>query len=495
MANYRPQIMPVSKYYDINPDVFEKLGILNIPLNADAPLFIDPMLLESSTYLTFSEDAWGAYKAFFQDLLNRMQQIPELDDKLQIRAKRTLTELLTAPEQKGLCLGYSASNNKGRGIGSARARQILDSALRIVENGVKNPNLFSVIFLLEEGIGADCISDLTAKIILPQLCEFTQTIAKQVGIKSKRYRVNGKIYDLPQHPIESNCYLLFVPTDIINKLPTNTDLHSVLWTFMKEFQNVNPQNNSDLRLNINQQIADIWQTSVKDGKSDGSIKTALRNIVYGNPDGINSVISAVEHTDLPPINIETDLAGFNITTKFCKYFDPSTIDDITKTDKLAIIDELLKRFQKFVNNRTDYKRELLYSKNHPKNEHAWQQSLMCYVDSSLRHLNIDITPEFPTGRGPIDFKFSEGENFKVLVELKLSTNGQYLNGLKKQLEIYKNATTNVKKAYFIFVDFDGDENKRTSKVQKLFDVKREYGLDTEILIVDGTLPPSASKVH
>ena len=112
----------------------------------------------------------------------------------------------------------------------------------------------------------------------------------------------------------------------------------------------------------------------------------------------------------------------------------------------------------------------------------------------MRRLDIDITPEFPTGRGPVDFKFSEGETFKVLVEIKLSTNPQYLSGFTKQLEIYKNATNNVKKAYFIFVDLSKDE-KSTDQLQKLLQLKRDYGLDTEILVIDGTLPDSASKVH
>ena len=52
----------------------------------------------------------------------------------------------------------------------------------------------------------------------------------------------------------------------------------------------------------------------------------------------------------------------------------------------------------------------------------------------------------------------------------------------------------MKKAYFIFVDLSKDE-KSTDQLQKLLQLKKDYGLDTEILVIDGTLPDSASKVH
>lgn len=494
MAAYISKIIPLSKYYNIDPDIFEKKGILNIPLTADAPLFIDPQLLESSTYPIFSEDAWDNYKNFFQLLLHTIIAANKLEGALKSRAIKKATRLLLAPEQKGLCLGYSTQNNKGRGIGPARAKQILDSAIEIIKHGTIDPDLFSVIFLLEEGFGGDCISDLTAKIILPQLCEFTQAIACELKIQTQSYIIKNKHYMLPQHPIEKDCYLLFVPVDIVNKLPTETNLHGVLRTFLSNFQHTPPQSNDSLRDNINQQIADIWINSLRENQSDRAIKNILKQLIYKEPIAVNSVITAVERTDLPPINFETDLDGFNIAAKFYKYFDPSIISGINKQNKLKTIDELLKRFQKYMSDHTDYKRYLLYTDGKHKNEHAWQQTFNCYIDDSLRRLDIDITPEFPTGRGPVDFKFSEGETFKVLVEIKLSTNPQYLSGFTKQLEIYKNATNNVKKAYFIFVDLSKDK-KSTDQLQKLLQLKKDYGLDTEILVIDGTLPDSASKVH
>lgn len=494
MAAYNPKIIPLSQYYNIKPEIFEKMGILNIPLTADAPLFIDPRLLEGCTYNVFSEKAWDNYKQFFKDLFRNLIVANDMEGSLQNRVLRHAKAQLIAPEQKGLCLGYATQNNKGRGIGPKRAEQILTSATEIIKHGALDPELFSVVFLLEEGLGGDCISDLTAKIILPQLCEFTQLVSQQLDIKTKKYIVNGKHYFLPQHPVENDCYLLFVPVDIINKLPTETDLHSVFGTFLSNFEHTPSQSNDNLRENVNQQIADIWRDALKDKLTDSDIKRTLKQFIYKKPDAVKSIITAVETTDLPPINFETDLTGFNIASKFANYFDPSTMSDISTTDKLNAIDAILKKLQTFLTNNTDYKRELLYYDGKNKHEHAWQQTLRCYVDNGLRALNIDITPEFPTGRGLVDFKFSEGENFKVLVEMKLSTNGQYLAGLTNQLEIYKNATNNVKKAYFIFVDLSNDK-KSTEQIQKLFDLKKQYGLDTEILIIDGTLPDSASKVH
>lgn len=58
MSDHIPQILSLSKYYNIDTAVFEKLEILNIPLTIDAPLFIDHQLLKDSKYSIFSNTAW-----------------------------------------------------------------------------------------------------------------------------------------------------------------------------------------------------------------------------------------------------------------------------------------------------------------------------------------------------------------------------------------------------------------------------------------------------
>lgn len=62
----------------------------------------------------------------------------------------------------------------------------------------------------------------------------------------------------------------------------------------------------------------------------------------------------------------------------------------------------------------------------------------------------DINFEPDAGRGPVDFKVSRGGD-KTIVEIKLSTNTQYLHGYEEQVEEYGKAECTDKMIY-VFVD-------------------------------------------
>ena len=110
----------------------------------------------------------------------------------------------------------------------------------------------------------------------------------------------------------------------------------------------------------------------------------------------------------------------------------------------------------------------------------------------LKKNNIDITPEYETGMGPVDFKFSQGEKQKILIEIKLSSNPRYSQGFSNQLEIYKKATTGVIGAYFIFIN-NTNEKRFEKQTEKLIELKNQYKLASKIVLIDGLMHPSASK--
>lgn len=64
--------------------------------------------------------------------------------------------------------------------------------------------------------------------------------------------------------------------------------------------------------------------------------------------------------------------------------------------------------------------------------------------------DLDISFEPDAGRGPVDFKVSRGGD-KTIVEVKLSTNTQYLHGYEEQVEEYGKAECTDKMIY-VFVD-------------------------------------------
>lgn len=490
---YQQQIISLSSYFRVDPDRFEQYGILDIPLNADAPLFIDPQLLRKSKHAIFNTEAWDLYQKFYSSLYNDILTVTRISDvRSQQRALEAIKRRLKSKEPVGLCLGYSKGNNRGRGVGKEISGNILGSALNIIQQGINNPGIFSVLFLLEDGIGGDFVSDLTANIIMPQLLKFTETATRQLGLTAESYCVAGDIYWLPKHPFDDT-YLILVPCDIINRLPTENDLSSVFSTL---FHGLRDRSNDAIRDSVSKDIGEIWAEAQKDGAGSRETKRRLKNYIYKNANAVNSVVEAINNTKATPIDIRNDPSGINIPSRL-PMFMVGKFPDVSKcVDKLSMIHALIEAFRCFITNNTKFKRELLYDSNgNPKHEAAWQSALQSYIDFSLKQINVDITPEFETGRGPVDFKFSEGEEFKILVELKLSTNTQYKAGLEKQLEIYKKATINVRKAYFIFIDLETDARKSQEKQKNLIDIKNRNKLDSEIIIIDGLLHESASKIR
>ena len=66
-----------------------------------------------------------------------------------------------------------------------------------------------------------------------------------------------------------------------------------------------------------------------------------------------------------------------------------------------------------------------------------QLVFLAVADAYCRANNVDITPEAGAGGGPVDFKFSDGYNGRILVEVKISDNPQLLHGYTVRLETYK----------------------------------------------------------
>jgi hypothetical protein len=106
--------------------------------------------------------------------------------------------------------------------------------------------------------------------------------------------------------------------------------------------------------------------------------------------------------------------------------------------------------------------------------------------------DLDLTPEADSGNGPVDFKLSQGNDSKVVVEIKLSTNGSLVHGYEKQLEIYK-AADDTNLGVFLIIDVGGI-GKKYGVVQKIrSEFLKENAHASDIWYVDGNQKASASK--
>lgn len=494
----------LSYHLGVNIEEFEKKGILNPTYEQDVPLFIDPLLLKNSSNPLFSQIARKKYKDFFINILQLARQYTQALGLNKNILKRKIVQKLEFKEQSGTGLGYSEFNVSGRGIGKKKAQSIAKPLLRLFDAGYdfKYKNIFQIVFMLEEGIGADLISDMTASIIKNELAEFTQDISKEWKIKTRPFRIENKHYLLPEHP-KTKSYVLFIPNDILDTMPAVRDFDNVI----KGFSENAKETNENIRLRVSEDIENIWQEAIRDAnlanpdnktKADNNArilyKERTRAYIYENIDALDALTDYLEETNFFDEHRDFSNQTHIILSKTYPFFERLKDVQIRKNnDILKTSNEIIDNFADFISKNNDIKRSLLWCGNRCAHEKSWQAVFHLFINQLLKQNNIDITPEYETGQGPVDFKFSQGEQKKILVEIKLASNQNYAKGYNKQLMTYQKVTTGVIAAYFIFINNVGDK-KFGKQVQKLINIKNKIQNAPNIILVDGMLHESASKL-
>lgn len=104
--------------------------------------------------------------------------------------------------------------------------------------------------------------------------------------------------------------------------------------------------------------------------------------------------------------------------------------------------------------------------------------------------DLDISFEPDAGRGPVDFKVSRGGD-KTIVEIKLSTNDQYLHGYEEQIEEYGKAECTDKMIY-VFIDLGNPG--RLKRLMNVHDVNIKNDKKVpELLLIDATAKAAAKR--
>ena len=483
MNNLEFQTKILSDYFGIDKKEFKQRNILNPTFNRDVRLFIDPMLLKTSSYEIFNTIARDKYEKFFNNLCDRILITKELQGIDKEKAQKGIIQDLRFSEQKGLCLGFSRYSTSGRGTGKEISKTLFNSAEKLICKGSENTGIFSVLFLLEEGFGPDYISDMTAHIIVNELAIFTETIASDLKIPTREYLINGIRYNLPKHPLY-NTYLFFVPKDILSPLNNVLDAKDTLERFSGE-----AEDNDFIRQRINHDIADILQKAAKNKSRLSELKKEAKNYILDNETALSKLRTFINEDKKQPYDFNKDILGIDIIAQLTELFqEVKPIIDTKKCDE-DIIDDIISGFVNNIENNNKILRDL-----ENKKEDSWQNAFFLYCKRTCAENNIDISPEAETGLGPVDFKLSRGHNFKILIEMKLSSNPQYLKGLEKQLEAYKKCFQQVKKSYYLYIDIEQDSLKSDERKQKLLNKKKELNIDSNIIFINGKIKPSASKL-
>lgn len=186
-----------ANYFGIKKSQAE-LDFVNVDLDEDTPLYIDPYAL------TTREDEWsikchGLVVSYFEEVLKAIQES-------NFRRGKLLLSHLNEPEETKL--GVSLPGNKGRGIGQQQAEEIFTSLKnsKAATSGLLEDLSDFALFIPQ--IGRDKISDMTTNIIRLPLIKYTQ---KQC-----------ELYDIPMRDVPSGFYWCDVKKDWLQgyeKLP------------------------------------------------------------------------------------------------------------------------------------------------------------------------------------------------------------------------------------------------------------------------------------
>jgi hypothetical protein len=452
-------------------------------LNADTELFVDPFLIfkdKGEFWSTAHDRIVGHFDRAFQ-------LIAEGNRDSNTLSYRKSVDLLVFTEPRELCLGYTSKGTAGLGGGKEYARRIAVAIAEAIARGIQHPRHFEELGILNEGIGADRISDATCTILKSRLIEYTKAISDRHGIPLANHRLYAAKFDdqrqrwetaevsVPTNPFTGGP-LLFVPLRFLRDLPT---LNSDDWW--------NYYENEQLRTDFNYEIL---------GNVD---KATIVAKARANPESLRRWTTEREQKPAEAYDFESDPKGawqWDPATQQFTSANPLQLPAVQSGEEFAnVIALVIRQFRLFVEEQGGW--ELLWdSSGKDKPERAAQLLFRGIAQHYCKANNISLDAEVNLGRGPVDFKFSNGYSRRAHLEVKKLHNGKFWNGLESQLPSYMKSDE-VSDGWFVAVRYRNGKgaqnriNDLDNRVAKLADTNK---LNLRYGVVDVRPKQSASKL-
>lgn len=473
--------MKFSEYFEIQPtadDWFDPV------LFTDTRLFVDPFRIFVDASPGWSQ-AHSRLISFFNMVL---KLIARSGGNPASAHWRKAERLLMFPEPPEFCLGYSDGLPMGAGSAEILRDRMMAAADAAIRLGVTSIEHFEELTLFEAQIGADRISDIVCNVLKDSFIDYTQEVAarysipvKLVGIRhtswSERFeRWDDATVELPQNPYTGKGVLL-TPQRFLRQLPTVDPNEFWTWAWTNE--------NEAIRGDFNYEIA-----SNVDAKE-------IARFARMNPHLGHRYVKYLESNPKNPYDFRSDpagevgwyTAGASITKATPLAFVPQEPAEFSQ-----FIETIIDAFVQNVENQDGWL--LLWHESTPRNERIVQALFRSVVIHYCRANGIDLSGEPNAGRGPVDFKFSQGWHRRALVEVKLTSNSKYWGGLQKQTVQYLKSEE-VRAAFYLSVNLaDNDylENRRSKVLEVAERVSREADKEIRVKFVDARRKPSASKL-
>ncbi len=355
----------ISDLLGVSNEQLQKEGAFDGFVDLDSQFHIDPFLLRH-TKTPEMKDSYARFKAHFKEVIKLLEHSTDSHDRFFREAKKRLI----FKEKDDIHLGYCNKSNPGKGIGPGLAQNIATDAKKIVDAGVKDPTIFELIGLLEEGIGADRISDMTAKIIYIDLLVFSERVARNLKMKTYKKRLGDTDFLIPYNP-KTGRSIVMIPKDVLRHLPVALD-----WD---EIDTVCSYND-ELRHRVNSMIGKTWkEAQAKHNKKE--IKDAILNY----PNVLKNLIRLYEEKKGKEYDFKQDPEGLLIWYDISKkYVEDNPLDllnlkSIAKKDVMPVVVEICEKFKRLV----EYGglNELLYENGKLRHERFPQRLFYGIADS------------------------------------------------------------------------------------------------------------------
>lgn len=459
-----------SEFFGIKPASLKRYSVFNGFENKDALYYMLPYKFENLQINEF-KNSYNDYKLYFSHIITILNH-SDGNDMFYREAERKFL----FHEIGHIGLGYSKTGKKGSGIGKKFASQLTKTAFQLVKAGIKDPEIFQLIGLLEEGIGADRISDMTVSILKKDFLLYTQRVSIELNLKTKHFNYDSIPYELPFN--SSYEPIIFCPKDVLTDLPVafdSADIDQVC------------AHNSSLRDKVNEIIGNIFDLQTK-----MLLKRSFKDFILGNPSIIQEVISRYKSIG-KNYDFDNDPKGDFIWKEVAHdavHNFPLALE--TNKKPIEIVSTICNQYQDLIENNGMWK--FFHNNDGTHKQESFAQMLFFAIPHSYCEANnLDISPECDSGNGPIDFKIGKGFMDKINIEMKLSTNAKLLHGYKSQLAIYNKAEKTNQSKFVIVQLYDKD----STKIEKVFEYKRQNESMAnrlpDIVVIDATKRASASK--
>lgn len=470
------RLIRINEYINVKEENLKKAGVYNGYIYLDSPLFLNPKLLNNNNIPEFY-DAENTIVSHFEKTIMILKNVKEYSNKdvWWKMAKRHFY----FPEPEGIGLGTSIDSIDGNGLTGKTAEKCLKTFKSIIEKNIEDSYMYRLLYLVQENIGVDRISDMLCTIIYENLLQFTENKIAELNLRCDTYTVyNNKRYRIFKRPNGKN--LVFMPENFLSEIPDIADEYDIM----------------DI-INLNQDIKEYSSKYFEEANFNitnikSKTKKEMSEIVLNNSQLMKILLEYVERERVNTYDFENDPIGIyksnvklkSIMDENMSYIERNNCNSLHDMIKIA-----LEKYRKCIED-LGLNEELYYlTKNgikRNKPELTVHRFFIIILEAIKQYNHFEYFFEAKAGNGQVEFTITNMDE-KVLVEFKLNTN-DLVHGYVVQLEKYIQRYEATSSFYVIIKVSDNQ------KTEKFWEKVKAYDRRKEVVVIDGLIYPTPSKL-